>query len=160
VLGAVLLFAFVTPNRGEEHLAALHPRAGGSSRRLPRLPGHDGALGRDMSLHADVRVFTRRNGYRRLAKRARWSDAVVLARVEVLTLVRLRVEVFTAESMGAVLALEREEVDEEAGGCRALLADTEQPSVPVVLLGRHSRVSVRWEERCERNRPPQEVEIG
>jgi len=53
----------------------------------------------------------------------------VLARIELVALVRLRVEVLAAEGVIAVVALEWEEVDEHAGRSRALLADGQESRV-------------------------------
>lgn len=98
-------------------------------RALSRLPGQYDALRIKMCLHLNVRVLPWRDGDWSVAERARRRDAVVLVRVELIALVRLGEEVVVAECVAAVLALDREEVDEHARLRGALLADGKEPGV-------------------------------
>ena len=122
--------AHITPNRSIQHLPALRPGTGWV-RTLARLPGQNHAIRVEVRLHLDIRVLSRRDGDRGAAEGARWRDAVVEVRVELVALVRLREEMVAAESVGAVLALNREEVDEHACRRGALGADGEEPRVAV-----------------------------
>lgn len=78
VLGAELLVTFITPDGRKEYLTALSPGAylAPTLSLLFTTSIHYLAETADMSLHAYVRVFTRRNRDGNAAQRAVWCYAV------------------------------------------------------------------------------------
>jgi hypothetical protein len=94
-------------------------------------------------LHPDIRIFIGTDGHWFVAERTGWRNPVELACVILRTAVSLRPEMFCAKPKVAVLALEWQEVYEEARLFFTLCANGEQWSVADVrrCCGRHGRVA-------------------
>lgn len=115
--------AFITSYRCVENLSTLCSCTS-RSQFLCFLPQHNGTFFNEMILHANVRILSRRDSDWSIAQRTARSYSVVLTGIVIRALVSFNLEMFLTKRFLAMLTLEWQEIDEVAGGMRALFANS------------------------------------
>lgn len=113
---AELLVAFIASNRLKQDLVTSLMCAAGLRRGLLRSARHDITLGLKMLVHANIGIHSGSDRNRRIAQWAIWCHAIEFRFVIVLAAVGFNFEVFLTERLVAVLAFERQEINEAAKG--------------------------------------------